>query len=599
MRFDAQIPEELGGYRLIRRLGRGGMAEVWLVHKIGDPLQKSWVMKIMLPEHTASPKHQARFLSEVKTLASLRHGCIVPIFHYGVDKGFYFLIMEYIDGVNLRVFVKELESKGERLPYVAVLYVAAQLADGLRHAHDRTRAGAPRGVIHRDVKPSNVLISSDGEVLVTDFGLARYEEDFSHDTFGTRAYVAPEQARGAAGPQSDIYGLGATMHFMLTGEAPRRVSSHTLDIEHLLDDPPPPTGRDDVPELVERIRWGCLQPSVAHRYAAMKDVLKIIETHPYYQRCALMLKEYYLRYIGAPRTGTTEALAMAMATEPAVEPRGPSKAEPAADDELTTFWQLPAATPSEAGDQASAAAHVPPEYRPAPAGRVEADAPKVRRRPRGASPSPSESVRIEATEILSTVPSVEATRDTTERLDNPPSAREGARDSVIVVAPEPRPAAVVVPSELRPTAVVVPPTKAPRPRMRPVLALGVVSLLTLVGLAITRVGLDDIARDDSPSREGPSPAAPVGQPPEARIHVVVIVGGVAGGEVELGDQRIPLDPIAHASLPPGRYPLRWRDAESGEWRDAGTVDVSPADVQAGLLRIDVSPTEGARVERRP
>lgn len=162
MRFDAQIPRVLGGYRLIRLLGRGGMAEVWLAHKIGNLLEKPWVVKVLLPEHTGSVIHRQRFLSEVKTSASLRHGRIVPIHAFDEDQGFLYLVMEYIDGVNLRVFVNGLDANGERIPIPGVFFIVAEIAEALRHAHSRARpGGGPRGVIHRDVNPSNVLISSD------------------------------------------------------------------------------------------------------------------------------------------------------------------------------------------------------------------------------------------------------------------------------------------------------------------------------------------------------------------------------------------------------------------------------------------------------
>jgi eukaryotic-like serine/threonine-protein kinase len=516
MKFDAQIPKVLGGYRLIRRLGRGGMAEVWLANKLGDELGKPWVVKVLLPEHASSPKHRERFRSEVKTLASLGHGRIVPVYGFGEDQGFLYLVMHYIDGVNLKVFVNALAAHGERIPIVAVLYITGEIADALRHAHDRTRAGAPRGVIHRDVTPSNVLISSEGEVFLTDFGLARYEQDFSFEMFGTMAYVAPEQARGAACPQSDIYGLGGVVHFMLTGEPPRQIDN-PLELQAVLDDPPPPTGRDDVPEFVEQIRSMCLEPSLVRRFQSAADVLALIEPYPGYQRAATTLKQYHLRYFGPPRTGTTEALAMANTVgcvEPIVQTSSPRKAKPVAGDaELTTFWQPTTAAPSNPPLDDQTLANVPLAYRPAPKGRVDRDAPKVRRRPRRDGAQASEPAPPEATAILPPPFEVEP-RPKTERIQ-------------------------------------------PRARQRRA------------------------------------------QDPGARVSVLIVVGGVAGGEVQLGDERLLLDPIARTSLLPGRYPLRWRDAPTHEWQEAGSVDVMPEDVDAGFLRVQVSPSEGARVERRP
>lgn len=125
-----------------------------------------------------------------------------------------------------------------------------------------------------------------------------------------------------------------------------------------------------------------------------------------------------------------------------------------------------------------------------------------------------------------------------------------------------------------------------------------------------QVALGSVARSDAfdgpqgpeePEAAAPAPSSTPDHAREAeiRIPVVIVIGGIEGGEVEVGDERLPLDPIAHTALSPGRYPLRWRNASSTEWRDAGAVDVLPEDVHDGLLRIQVSPTEGARVERRP
>jgi serine/threonine protein kinase len=687
MRFDAQIPRVLGGYRLIRLLGRGGMAEVWLANKVGDPLEKPWVVKVLLPEHTSSARHRERFLSEVRTLASLRHGRIVPIHAFGEDQGFLYLVMEYIDGVNLRVFVNGLAANGERIPIPGVIFIVAEIADALRHAHSRTRpGGGPRGVIHRDVNPSNVIVSSEGEVFLTDFGLARYEQDFSMEMFGTTAYVAPEQARGAACAQSDLYGLGASLHFMLTGTPPRSVSA--AELHKVLDDPPPPIGRDDVPELLERIHALALAPALADRFESAADVLELIEAYKEYKRATTLLAQLHLRHFGPPKTGMTEAVAMATvepnSTVPLAPPPQPKVDLSPEEDQVTTFWQPQSPAPRPEADE-PLVEKVPPEYRPAPGGRVEADAPKVRRRPRRDGSEPTEPSRPEPTEILPPLfegeasPTTErAARDTAPTEPEPGERPSGGPSTRSSTAPSPtsdqappastsigaeppvesEPASPPVRNEARP--MVVEPRRTPgraapvRRRTRSLagtlMGITAVACVAALGVALTRgeleprprqavagqdgrgatqagrhdadrpaetlpvddgqVALGSAARSDAlqaPERaEEPEvvAAAPSTTPDRARevgpeIPVVIVIGGIEGGEVEVGDERIPLDPIAHIALPPGRYPLRWRNASSTAWQDAGTVDVMPEDVQDGLLRVQVSPTEGARVERRP
>lgn len=622
MRFEAQIPKELGGYRLIRQLGRGGMAEVWLAFKEGDPLEKPWVVKVLLPEHTTSTKHRERFHSEVKTLASLRHGRIVAIHDFGEDRGFLYLVMEYIDGVNLRVFVNALAVEGERIPLVAVLYIMGEIFDALRHAHDRTRAGTPRGVIHRDVTPSNVLVSSEGEVFLTDFGLARYEQEFSFEMFGTLGYMAPEQARGAACPQSDLFGAGGVLHFMLTGAPPRQVTN-PMEIEAMLDDPPPPTGRDDVPAILERIRQMCLAPSLLQRFESAADCLELIEQYEGYQRTATVLKRYHLRYFGPPRTGTTEALAMANPT--AAAPRTvplPPPPKPQAEawfeaNEVTTFWHPPSSPRWRPWLDGSASADVPTDYRPAPGGFVEADAPKVRRRPRRGAPTLGEPT-IEPTEVLlppevGAGPSSSGPGSRPERLGGgvAPEESQGEMPSSLVELPHP------------PRRTVVATAPASRSHVGIVAMIGVVSCSAALAIVLTgspkaRPGADGprgqeadasvaqraadgrVALGATASPEPDGSGERRSPPPRQRlVPVVVVVGGVADGEVQLGETRILLDPIAHTSVRPGRYPLRWRAATNEEWRDAGFVDVLPEDLEGGLLRIQVSASGAARVERGP
>lgn len=289
------------------------MGEVWLAQKEG--LAKPFVIKLLLPKLCAIPSHRRRFLREAKIVAELPEGNIVPVVDYGeAEGGRLFLVMPYIDGVNLQTFNEAVLARGGRLPFVVVAHILAEVLEALRDAHTHVVADRLRPVIHRDIKPSNVLISSRGRVFLTDFGIALYDNDYSLETFGTLGYMAPEQARGGQWPQPriDIFGVGGLAHFMLTGQAPRSVHN-LVELHQSLDLPPPPTGRDHVPHPLETLRVSALDPSCATRAATAGDCLSLIEGWEGYRRAVTPIAELYQRLIANIRSGTTEMLAQAQA----------------------------------------------------------------------------------------------------------------------------------------------------------------------------------------------------------------------------------------------------------------------------------------------
>ncbi|MEX1369178.1 MAG: protein kinase, partial [Nannocystaceae bacterium] len=290
-------------YNLLSSLDRGGMGELFLASKQG--LAKPCVVKVLLPKFSRNAQYRRRFLREAKILAGLRHGRIVPVIDFGEDQGFLYIVMEFIDCVNLQVFVEALARGGKPMPHSLVAYIAGEVLEALRHAHERTVGGRPWGVIHRDIKPSNVLITSEGEVLLTDFGIARYEAEMSAEMFGTISYMAPEQALGTTGYQSDLFGAAALVHYMLTGRPPR-TACNIAELHAVLRDPPPHTGRDDVPEPLERFRLLGLEPDVGNRLGSARGGLEILEGWAGYRKRTTLTAEHYDRYVGPRRSGMTK-----------------------------------------------------------------------------------------------------------------------------------------------------------------------------------------------------------------------------------------------------------------------------------------------------
>src|SRR5262245_15127716 len=227
---------EIGGYRVEELIGRGGMGEVYRAHD--RRLDRNVALKILAPRYADDDGFRERLLRESRLAASLDHPNVVPVYDAGeADAGFY-LAMRYVEGADLRPLLR----RGGPLAPARALAIVSQVADALDAAH-------AKGLVHRDVKPSNVLIDERGHCYLADFGLTQSASDRGQATdgslLGTLDYVAPEQIRGdeVAG-SGDVYALGCMLFECLTGEPPfRRPSEVATLYAHLEDDPPSASAR--------------------------------------------------------------------------------------------------------------------------------------------------------------------------------------------------------------------------------------------------------------------------------------------------------------------------------------------------------------------
>jgi eukaryotic-like serine/threonine-protein kinase len=258
-----------GRYELHRRLGRGGMAEVYLARD--QLLDRPVAVKVLFPALATDAGFVERFRREAQAAANLQHPNIVSVFDWGEANGTYFIVMEYVEGHTL---AETLRDEGRLHPDRAA-EITADIAAALGFAH-RNR------VVHRDVKPGNVLLTRDGGVKVADFGIARALSDSSDQNLtktgsvmGTATYFSPEQARGApVDPRSDIYSLGCVLYEMITGRPPfAGDSAVAIAYKHVQENPVPPRRIDQsLPETLEAITLKCLAKNPANRYPSAQDL---------------------------------------------------------------------------------------------------------------------------------------------------------------------------------------------------------------------------------------------------------------------------------------------------------------------------------------
>jgi serine/threonine-protein kinase len=238
-----------GRYKLISRIAIGGMGEVWQAHD--EVILRDVAIKILKPEYLGDPGFLERFRTEARHAARVNHDGIANVFDYGEDSGSAFLVMELVPGDSL---AKILE-RDKSLPTDKVLDIVAQTARALFAAHEE-------GMVHRDVKPGNLLITPDGHVKITDFGIARVADQVSltatGQVMGTVQYLAPEQATGKpASPATDIYSLGIVAYEALAGKRPFTGESQMAIAMAQINETPPPLP-SNIDQRVQNLILGCL-----------------------------------------------------------------------------------------------------------------------------------------------------------------------------------------------------------------------------------------------------------------------------------------------------------------------------------------------------
>lgn len=252
-------------YEILEQIGTGGMSDVYRAkcHK----LNRFVAIKVLKKEYSEDKTFVSKFRAEAQAAAGLTHPNIVNVYDVGDENGIYYIVMELVEGITLKKYI---EKKG-KIPYKEAVSIAIQVAKGMQAAHSHH-------IVHRDIKPQNIIISRDGKVKVTDFGIAKAASSstITSSTMGSVHYISPEQARGGySDERSDIYSLGITIFEMLTGTVPfDGDSAVAVAVQHIQDSIPAPSQLvEGIPVSVDKIVLKCTQKKTDRRYQSASELI--------------------------------------------------------------------------------------------------------------------------------------------------------------------------------------------------------------------------------------------------------------------------------------------------------------------------------------
>lgn len=263
-----QPGQMLGPYRIINQIGQGGMATVYKAYQ--PSMDRNVAIKVLPGQLAESAEFTQRFQQEARIIANLEHPHILPVFDFGESDGVTYFVMRFLEGGTLKDRMKD-----GPLPWDEIDRLFTQLAKALGYAHDR-------GIVHRDLKPANALIDSNGNLFLTDFGIAKLLESASprltqtDAVMGTPAYISPEQAQAlTVDRRSDIYSLGIILYEMVTGRVPFTADTPlAVILKHISDPlPPPTTVKPDLPASVERVILKALAKNPSDRFFSTSEFI--------------------------------------------------------------------------------------------------------------------------------------------------------------------------------------------------------------------------------------------------------------------------------------------------------------------------------------
>src|SRR5574344_904559 len=281
-------------YEILEKIGTGGMSDVYKAkcHK----LNRFVAVKVLKQEFGENANFVAKFRIEAQAAAGLMHPNIVNVYDVGEEGGMHYIVMELVEGITLKNYIE----KKARLSVKEAISIAIQVSMGIEAAHNNH-------IIHRDIKPQNIIISKEGKVKVTDFGIAKAatSNTITSNVMGSVHYISPGQARGGySDARSDIYSLGITMFEMLTGRVPfDGETTVSIAIKHIQE--PMPSPKDfvaEIPVSVEQIIFKCTQKNPDRRYSNMAELIQDLK------RSLISPEEDFVKMIPMPGSEGTKAI---------------------------------------------------------------------------------------------------------------------------------------------------------------------------------------------------------------------------------------------------------------------------------------------------
>jgi eukaryotic-like serine/threonine-protein kinase len=273
----------LGTYEILCPIARGGMASVWIGRRMGVGAEELVAIKTMLPHHSRQLRSQRMFLDEARIASGVDHVHVVRILDFGEQAGVLYLVMEWVDGDSLLTLQRAVQHTGAQVSPGIALRVVADACSGLHAAHElRDPAGAPLGVVHRDVSPQNILLNGEGTAKVIDFGIAKARHRVAGDTTdgglrGKLLYISPEQALGLpVDRRADVWSLGAVLYDLLAGDPPFQAATDEATFAFLTSPLPPRPLPSRIPGPVANVVRKALSP-LEERYPTAADLQRAIE----------------------------------------------------------------------------------------------------------------------------------------------------------------------------------------------------------------------------------------------------------------------------------------------------------------------------------
>lgn len=311
--------KQFGNYTLVERISHGGMAEVYRAKSFGEAgFEREVALKVLLPQIASDDEFVTMLIDEAKIAGQLNHTNIAQIFDLGVTDGRYYIVQEYVRGQDLRAILKHKAKNRTHFEIPTACYVALKVCEGLHYAHNkRDNLGNPLKVVHRDISPHNILISSEGEVKIIDFGIAKAEgrstQTLAGLVKGKFAYMSPEQIRGLpVDHRSDVFATGIILYEMLTTRSlfRRGTEFETLKMARSAKANPPSFLRSEVPPALDAIVLKALARHVHDRYQSADELRNALwsfaKDHDAYRRGGILSE------LPMDRAATVESLDMSI-----------------------------------------------------------------------------------------------------------------------------------------------------------------------------------------------------------------------------------------------------------------------------------------------